>query len=424
MATPCFVAVLAIFGALFFAQQSHQIIVTHLQDCPFGDASQITVNDVKQTCREAAATFGMNALCKIASVACCGTCHIPNNLKDSECPYGDDNQVTIGNETMTCQDAFHRWRKAALCQHPHFKRKCCKSCQKPTSTSADCPYGDDFRVNWHGVLKSCAEVAATTGKNTLCYQMPKACCETCRVPNDLQGCPHGDDARIIWDGVKKTCAEVAASTGKNALCHLAAVPCCGTCHIPDHLKDLECPHGDDNHFGINDELLSCQDAFYKYGKANMCRLPFVNKRCCKSCQIPAGAPLDCLYGDDPIVKINSMPLSCEGAIALFGKSICDNTNVVKECCESCAGYPSLSPSLRFLTQRGSVAELLARRTRDLEVAGSISDNAMLQLPWESNLPELSPVHPPVKWVSSYRLQMYWSAWGISGAALWRHNYAE
>ncbi|GFS16767.1 hypothetical protein ElyMa_004964300 [Elysia marginata] len=36
--------------------------------------------------------------------------------------------------------------------------------------------------------------------------------------------------------------------------------------------------------------------------------------------------------------------------------------------------------------RGSVAEWLARRTRDLEVAGSIPDNAMLQLPWESNLP--------------------------------------
>ncbi|GFR79904.1 hypothetical protein ElyMa_004033300 [Elysia marginata] len=59
---------------------------------------------------------------------------------------------------------------------------------------------------------------------------------------------------------------------------------------------------------------------------------------------------------------------------------------------------------------GSVAEWLARRTRDLEVAGSIPDRAMLQLPWESNyLPKISPGHPPVKWVPSYRLQMYWSA---------------
>ncbi|GFR70912.1 hypothetical protein ElyMa_002084000 [Elysia marginata] len=58
---------------------------------------------------------------------------------------------------------------------------------------------------------------------------------------------------------------------------------------------------------------------------------------------------------------------------------------------------------------GSVAEWLARRTRDLEVEGSILDHAMLQLPWESNLPQLSSVHPPVKWVPSYRLQMYWSA---------------
>ncbi|GFR95223.1 hypothetical protein ElyMa_000938400 [Elysia marginata] len=34
---------------------------------------------------------------------------------------------------------------------------------------------------------------------------------------------------------------------------------------------------------------------------------------------------------------------------------------------------------------------------------------MLQLPWENNLPLLSSVHPSVKWVPSYRLQMYWSA---------------
>ncbi|GFR60503.1 hypothetical protein ElyMa_005409800 [Elysia marginata] len=58
--------------------------------------------------------------------------------------------------------------------------------------------------------------------------------------------------------------------------------------------------------------------------------------------------------------------------------------------------------------RGSVSEWSARRTRDLEVAGSNSDHAMLQLPWESNIPQLSPVHPPVKWVPSYRLQMNWS----------------
>ncbi|GFR62671.1 hypothetical protein ElyMa_001877500 [Elysia marginata] len=35
---------------------------------------------------------------------------------------------------------------------------------------------------------------------------------------------------------------------------------------------------------------------------------------------------------------------------------------------------------------GSMAEWLARRTRDLEVAGSIPDHAMFQLAWESNLP--------------------------------------
>ncbi|GFR63047.1 hypothetical protein ElyMa_001886400 [Elysia marginata] len=35
---------------------------------------------------------------------------------------------------------------------------------------------------------------------------------------------------------------------------------------------------------------------------------------------------------------------------------------------------------------GSVAEWLARRTRDLDVAGSIPNHAMLRLPWESNLP--------------------------------------
>ena len=34
----------------------------------------------------------------------------------------------------------------------------------------------------------------------------------------------------------------------------------------------------------------------------------------------------------------------------------------------------------------NVAEWLARRTRDLVVAGSIPNQAMLQLPWESNLP--------------------------------------
>ncbi|GFR63592.1 hypothetical protein ElyMa_005486900 [Elysia marginata] len=38
------------------------------------------------------------------------------------------------------------------------------------------------------------------------------------------------------------------------------------------------------------------------------------------------------------------------------------------------------------TLGGSVAEWLARRTRDLEVVGSIPDLAMLQLPYESNLP--------------------------------------
>ena len=36
--------------------------------------------------------------------------------------------------------------------------------------------------------------------------------------------------------------------------------------------------------------------------------------------------------------------------------------------------------------RGSVAEWLARRTRDLVVAGSIPNQAMLLLPWESTLP--------------------------------------
>ncbi|GFS10767.1 hypothetical protein ElyMa_004817700 [Elysia marginata] len=38
--------------------------------------------------------------------------------------------------------------------------------------------------------------------------------------------------------------------------------------------------------------------------------------------------------------------------------------------------------------RGSVAEWLPCRTRDLEVAGSILGHALLQLPWESNLPQL------------------------------------
>ncbi|GFR64936.1 hypothetical protein ElyMa_005518800 [Elysia marginata] len=71
----------------------------------------------------------------------------------------------------------------------------------------------------------------------------------------------------------------------------------------------------------------------------------------------------------------------------------------------------------------ALAEWLARRIRDLVVVGSIPDHVMLELPWESNLAQLSPVHPAVKWVGllSYRLQV---CWGISGAALWRHSYVE
>ncbi|GFS19521.1 hypothetical protein ElyMa_003291900 [Elysia marginata] len=51
---------------------------------------------------------------------------------------------------------------------------------------------------------------------------------------------------------------------------------------------------------------------------------------------------------------------------------------------------------------GSVAEWLARRPRDLEVASSIPDHVMLQLPRESNSLQLSRVYPSVKWVTSYR----------------------
>ncbi|GFR68860.1 hypothetical protein ElyMa_002032000 [Elysia marginata] len=36
--------------------------------------------------------------------------------------------------------------------------------------------------------------------------------------------------------------------------------------------------------------------------------------------------------------------------------------------------------------KGSVAEWLARPTRGLEVVDLIPDHAMLQMPWESNLP--------------------------------------
>ncbi|GFS01553.1 hypothetical protein ElyMa_002841100 [Elysia marginata] len=51
-----------------------------------------------------------------------------------------------------------------------------------------------------------------------------------------------------------------------------------------------------------------------------------------------------------------------------------------------------------------VAECLARQTRDPVVASSIPDYAMLQ--FTKALAQLSPVHPPVKRVASYR-QCLW-----------------
>ncbi|GFR59927.1 hypothetical protein ElyMa_005396500 [Elysia marginata] len=69
---------------------------------------------------------------------------------------------------------------------------------------------------------------------------------------------------------------------------------------------------------------------------------------------------------------------------------------------------------------GSVAEWLARRTRDLEITASTPDHAMLQLPWESNFP--SP--PTFKMGTQRQASNVLVCWGISGAALWRHSYAE
>ncbi|GFS10403.1 hypothetical protein ElyMa_003060200, partial [Elysia marginata] len=165
----------------------------------------------------------------------------------------------------------------------------------------------------------------------------------------------------------------------------------------------QCPYGDDHLVTINNVTQTCQAALHVYKKAAACQHPLFRRRCCKTCLIPEDAPADCPYGDEHVLSVNNSSMSCQAVFNYIGKNrACQIPHFNKNCCESCQILPG-APA------EGSVAELLARRTRDLEVAGSISDNAMLQLPWESNLPELSPVHPPVKWVSSYRLQMYWSA---------------
>ncbi|GFR62527.1 hypothetical protein ElyMa_005458300 [Elysia marginata] len=250
--------------------------------------------------------------------SCCATCRIPNYLKGTECPYGDDNLVTVGSKTQSCQATFHTNSRYKMCQKPAFKMKCCKSCQIPDGALPDCPYGDDVRIS--------------------------------------------------WDGVQRTCPEVAATTGKNALCHLLPEACCGTCHIPDHLEGLECPHGDDNYLSINDEQLSCQDAFNKYGKTHLCQNPFVNKRCCKSCQIPVGAPPDCPYGDEDVISVNNKSMSCQAAFNSFGKArMCAIPNYNKKCCQSCQILPGApadcpygdDPTVRINNQWSSCEQAIA-----------------------------------------------------------------
>ncbi|GFR74912.1 hypothetical protein ElyMa_005765400 [Elysia marginata] len=99
----------------------------------------------------------------------------------------------------------------------------------------------------------------------------------------------------------------------------------------------ECPYGDDNLVRVNNEKQTCQDVFNKFGKANMCEDSYVGKRCCKSCQKLAGAPADCLYGDDPIVRVNGVPMSCEDGIGMYGQAnLCGNTNLARACCKACA----------------------------------------------------------------------------------------
>ncbi|GFR74916.1 hypothetical protein ElyMa_005765600 [Elysia marginata] len=126
-------------------------------------------------------------------------------------------------------------------------------------------------------------------------------------------------------------------TGRNEVCNSLSAPCCGTCHIPDNLKGTECPYGDDNLVNVNNVKQTCQAVFDKYGKGQMCGNPYVLKRCCKSCQIPAGAAADCPFGDEPNIKVNGMEMTCGDAMSMFHKdNVCANPSLAKACCGSCS----------------------------------------------------------------------------------------
>ncbi|GFR79256.1 hypothetical protein ElyMa_005869100 [Elysia marginata] len=101
--------------------------------------------------------------------------------------------------------------------------------------------------------------------------------------------------------------------------------------------------------------------------------------------------------------------------------------------ECLRGSGRATPIARF-GLRGSVAEWLARRSRDLEVASSILDHAMLlTFPSPSTCKMGTQLQVILELVNCTCNILHMGqkgpsnllvCWGISGAALWRHSYVE
>ncbi|RUS90511.1 hypothetical protein EGW08_001688 [Elysia chlorotica] len=205
---------------------------TGWQDCPYGDNNDVLWDGVKRTCPEVIARTGKNEVCQ--SPFCCGSCHIPDSLKDSSCPYGDDNFVNLNDEMQTCAQAISTFGKNTICSNAYIADRCCKSCGQTSKASATCPYGDESYITLNNEKVTCDEAISKFGIYQLCSDayVSEKCCKSCEK---LPGTP------------------------------------------------ADCPYGDDNHINLNGKRMSCSYAIWRFSKTRLCQNSYAKEKCCKSC---------------------------------------------------------------------------------------------------------------------------------------------
>merc|ERR1719309_679086 len=164
-------------------------------NCPYGDAPSVNMNNKVQSCQSVINTFGKGICTRSSYIGgrCCSTCAGGGNGGGNNNGNGNGGGNNNGNGNgggnnnggtspgcvdhnarltvngrgpYTCSSLFRSWNSRVYCYS--FGKTCCASCKRFETSIASCKYGDKYTA--------CSSYRPS---RRFCARNKRACCKTC-----------------------------------------------------------------------------------------------------------------------------------------------------------------------------------------------------------------------------------------------------